>query len=336
MASAVSRVTQNKYTPIAFMVIAVLLAGLAAWAVIGYLEKREAAIRQEIVGNLKEVSVVVASRDLLVGEVISEQNVSVRSIPETYVADATITPQDFDVINGLKLGQKVTAGKQLLRTSIKGLAGVATFSELIPVGNRAITLEVDVTSTNESMIVAGDYIDLGVVAKGKNSTGAAVGGFIVVLQKVLVMATGPITISEPPVNIVGYSEELYRYQSLTLSVPQEEVQKVYSAKAASDGKLTFLVRNPDDKSYASYSSSASKSRFIEVLSGGSANGGLLETKVAATTSVIKGQESGNNGRVQQIRRFGKFVSPKKEMIKKETKNTEEASDKLKNAQASRG
>ena len=73
--------TPNKYTPIILIVAALSLAGLAAWAAISYLEKREETIREEIVGDLKKVRVVVAARNTEVGETASSANMSVREIP---------------------------------------------------------------------------------------------------------------------------------------------------------------------------------------------------------------------------------------------------------------
>jgi len=195
---------RSKYLPILMILIALILAGIAAWASISYLEVREESIREEIVGDLNEIRVVVAVRNIEAGETVSSNNMSVREIPETFVPDGAILPSDFDRVQGLTLTQPISIGKPLMRTSLKGLTGVATFSELIPVGYRAITLEVDVVSTNESLIVAGDHID---IATQPSGDGQASGGFDVVLQKVLVMATGPITISEPPVNVLGYAEE---------------------------------------------------------------------------------------------------------------------------------
>lgn len=294
----------NKYTPIILIVIALALAGLAAWAAISYLEKREETIRQEIVGDLKKVRVVVASRNTEVGETASASNMSVREIPETYVPDMAIFPQDFDRIVGLKLTQPLTKGKPLLRTSLKGLTGVSTFSELIPVGYRAVTLEVDVLSTNESLIVAGDYIDIALVRK-KGSESSINGAFQVLLQKVLVMATGPITISEPPVNVLGYAEELYRYQSITISVAEEDISKIYSV---TDGRFTFLVRNPDDTMIAGYNQSSSTGKYIETLAGGSSQNGILKTTLISPAMSNPVQMISESGGVTKVKRFAKYSS----------------------------
>ncbi|GLS24378.1 Flp pilus assembly protein CpaB [Marinibactrum halimedae] len=245
----------KKYTSIGLLIVALIFSGLAAVASIKYLEKRE----QDLISKLdqkNDTEVIVPSRDLVVGDVISTETVSVRAVPSTFLPSGALYPSDFDAIAGLSIKEPVFSGKPVLRSQLEGLSGVETFSELLQEGQRAITLPIDELQSNENMLVPGDYVDLLIKIKHEASDKTGDKETVSVnslLHRVLILATGPITIADPSYYYSTTQMEGQGYGTITIGVNSKEVPKILAASEM--GELIYLMRNPEDKS---------KGRFNEV------------------------------------------------------------------------
>jgi len=100
-------------------------------------------------------------------------------------------------------------------------------------GNRATPIRVEIDDVLQ-LIRPGDFVDvLGVFADGSAAS--------VLLQRVLVLATG---LDTTQTSTTGGGSRT-RIEALTLSVSMEESQLLALAQAY--GKLSVIVRNPDDQ-----------------------------------------------------------------------------------------
>ena len=181
------------------------------------------------------IDLVVAKVDLDKGAILSNDNVAVRSIPAEYTHEAAMSPANFDRAEGEKLAYPVKAG-QLIMWGLLETKRVPTFSARVEVGHRAMTVPVDEISSISGLLEPGDVIDLIVTVdnEGHKTT-------FPLLQSVQVLATGQRSVDDPK------SGERRDFSTVTLDTTPEQAQHVIMAREG--GKLTALLRNPQDKQH---------------------------------------------------------------------------------------
>ncbi len=211
--------------------VALLIGTLAALAARSYLSSQIEAIEARSKG--KTVQVIVANRELKRGDKISSASVAVRPIPVEYAHSVAITPEAFDRIDGQTLAYPVHAGEMILWGLMEGRR-VPTFSARVEAGHRAMTVAVDEISSISGLLEPGDLIDLLVTfeRKGKKIIRP-------LLQGVQVMATGQQVVDSPR------EGERRQYSTVTIDATPVQAQNVILARDA--GRITALLRNPDDK-----------------------------------------------------------------------------------------
>ncbi|MBC7512840.1 MAG: Flp pilus assembly protein CpaB [Herminiimonas sp.] len=210
---------------------ALLIGALAAVAARSYLSSQIEAI--EARGKGKTVKVIVASRALKRGDKVSSASVAVRDIPVEFAHSVAVTPEAFDRIDGQALAYPVRAGEMILWGLMEGKR-VPTFSARVEAGHRAMTVAVDEISSISGLLEPGDLIDLLVTfeRKGRKITRP-------LLQGVQVMATGQQVVDSPR------EGERRQYSTVTIDITPAQAQNVILARDA--GRVTALLRNPDDK-----------------------------------------------------------------------------------------
>jgi pilus assembly protein CpaB len=211
--------------------VALAIGLLAALAARSYLANRVADLEAKARG--KNVNVVVAKADLPKGTKLSSANVAVRPVPSDYAHSSSVLPDQFDRVEGQALAFNVKSGEAILWSLMEGKK-VPTFSARVDAGRRAITVPVDEINSISGLLEPGDLIDLLVTIdlKGKKIT-------VPLLQSVRVMATGQRSVDDPK------SGERRLYSTVTLDTDPQQAQNVVVAREA--GRLTALLRNPEDK-----------------------------------------------------------------------------------------
>lgn len=204
---------------------------LAALAAKTYLSNQLEAIESR--GKGKTVNVIVAKGDIAKGAKLSSENVAVRPIPVEYAHSVAVLPDNFERIDGQALAYPVKSGEMILWAMME-TQKVPTFSARVEAGRRAMTVPVDEINSISGLVEPGDIIDLMLTLdqKGKKVT-------FPLLQSVQVMATGQHVEDDPK------SGERRQYSTVTLNTSPEQAQNVIVAREV--GKLTALLRNPDDK-----------------------------------------------------------------------------------------
>ncbi|MBC7572886.1 MAG: Flp pilus assembly protein CpaB, partial [Herminiimonas sp.] len=184
-------------------------------------------------GKGKTVNVIVAKRELKRGDKISSDSVAVRPIPVDYAHSAAISPDSFDRIDGQPLAYPIKPGEMILWGLMEGKK-VPTFSARVETGRRAMTVPVDEINSISGLLEPGDLIDLMVTIdqKGRKVT-------LPLLQSVQVMATGQQAVDGPR------EGERKQYSTVTIDTTPDQAKNVIIARDA--GKITALLRNPDDK-----------------------------------------------------------------------------------------
>lgn len=234
-----------------------ILAAMAAffmtqhYAASKVLQERERLLPQ---GGLVEV--LVAARDLSVGDVVSPLTVAVRRMPQDWSLPNSITPLDFDaihqrpVIKSLKAGHPITADH--LRQSHDGSAGVKLES-----GFRAVSIPVDEVSSVGGLIQPGDRIDLwsSAIAAANQSEGAIISLTAerapaqpqarLLAENLLVLATGAQTDrrTEPASSTARGAAANSTYSTLTLAVPAGVANLVLGGQL--QGRMGVALRAPE-------------------------------------------------------------------------------------------
>ena len=211
--------------------IALLVGLLAALAARSYLARQMAEIEARQMGSTVEV--VVAKLPLKQGHQLAKQDLAARSIPKDYVHSGAIPSTEYTSLVGQVLLQGVKEGDPILQ-GMSGPAKTPSFSKRVESGHRAMTVPVDDINSISGMLEPGDLIDLLVTIdqKGRKNT-------FPLLQGVTVMATGQRSVDDPR------SGERRMYSTVTLDTDVQQAQNIIVAREA--GKLTALLRNPEDK-----------------------------------------------------------------------------------------
>ena len=235
---------------IGFGVAAALLSVL-------YLHAREAQLRDQLTPKQAMTEVVVASRDLLKGDVLDSSTLSVRSMPADYVDTGAVKPGEFDQIKGQVLVHNLASGRPLLHSFIDREFPL-DFSDTIPLKRRAMTIQVDEVNSVSGFVRPGDRIDLFVNlpagASGDNDDRQQI---IPLLENTEVLATGTEAARdyEERVRLLrgGVARAPDRhYTALTLNVTAREAAIL--ATAQDKGDVLAVLRNRKDTSGSGFTS----------------------------------------------------------------------------------
>jgi pilus assembly protein CpaB len=189
----------------------------------------------------KTVAVVVARQDLAKGDPIDARTMAIREIPQEFVSSSAVRPERFDAVNGLRLAAALRSGEQLLATAIVG-GDQASFSQRVKPGIRALTIAVDEINSISGMLQPGDRIDLLFSARPPGRDGARGHdgeATVPLFQGLLVLATGRQV--RAGVDERGAQRS---FSTVTVEVEPEQAQRLVVAQRT--GKLTAVLRNPDD------------------------------------------------------------------------------------------
>ncbi|EHP39914.1 Flp pilus assembly protein CpaB [Cupriavidus basilensis OR16] len=288
--------------PWVLLVIAVLAAGLLTFWVYRFLDGREAAMKARLAAEMnrhKRVAVLVPVRDVPAGTPIGNSDFASRDVPADLVFEDVIRASDFDSLSNLKLVRAVSRGRPVRRADVEALQA-RDFSDMLEVGKRALTIEVDALNSADKMLKPGNHIDLYLIS----SAGAATAGGAaadskasgktarLLLSNLAVIATGqdvrPRDLGEAferqrSAQQAGGDPALAGYDSLTLSVSPEQAARI--ALAQKVGSLRAVLRNATDKKatpaitlneQALYSDDVD-TEAVQYIVGGSGKGNLLST-----------------------------------------------------------
>jgi pilus assembly protein CpaB len=204
--------------------------------------------------NRQMVNVVVAKEALNKGAKLGAENLAIRPIPAEYAHSGAVTPDQFERIEGQALAFPVKAGEMLMWSALEGRK-TPTFSARIEVGRRAMTVPVDEINSISGMLEPGDLVDLMLTVNQKNKKLT-----VPLLQNVTVLATGQRVSNDPQ------SGEKRQYSTMTFDTTPEQAQSVIAAREL--GKITALLRNPNDKSHMA--SKADIAAILGLVDGGTA------------------------------------------------------------------
>ena len=144
---------------VSLLMIAVVLGVVGGGLAMLYLKAREADLLEALKPRSEPIAVIVAAKDLVKGDRLDTDSLSVREIPSDCLDPNAVRPANFESIEGQVLIQNLASGKPLLHSFIDREFPL-DFSDTIPQKRRAMTIQVDETSTIAGLIRPGNRIDL--------------------------------------------------------------------------------------------------------------------------------------------------------------------------------
>lgn len=238
------------------LILAVLVAGGLTFLLYKYLTDRETKLKAEMSANRVRagVEVVVPMRDVPAGTPLSSGDFVSREIAQDLVYDDMIRVDDFPSYRPARLVRAVRRGLPLRAGDIDALRG-RDFSDILPAGQRALTLEIDTVNSTADMVRPGNRVDiywLGKVSHQGQSTPDDARTVQLVMANVLILATGQDvrprdageareSVNSNPLGSQGSTS----YSTVTVQVPVSEAARL--ALAQKLGALRLILRNADDK-----------------------------------------------------------------------------------------
>jgi pilus assembly protein CpaB len=269
---------------LALLGVAFLMAGLAAFLVKIYLDKKTAELEANYADKTEKTRVVVPQRDLPAGVRIVIEDFAIRPIRADMTPPDAILPEDIERALGQSLKVALPLGRPLLWSYLSS-GTKPSFSDLLDEDRRALTIAVDELNSISGMIRPSDRIDLFIIGKEKKEGLGAKEATVVMplLQDVLVKATGNIVRRETAADGKEYDRN---YSTLTLDLLPEEIGKVLIAQE--NGELKAALKRPEQNA-ANYRptreadlwSSDGKAKGRLTLYIGGKDAGVLEARTLA-------------------------------------------------------
>lgn len=242
------------HRPALLLVAAAGFGALAVFGVRGYLAERLAVERARLTPAQATIDVVVARHDLAAGVQVDATNMAIRPVPVDFVPGSVVLPDDFEPHAGARLAQPMRSGEPLLATALLGVDR-GTFSSRIRPGIRAMSVLVDEVNSVSGMLQPGDRIDLLFTVRPPDAAGSVRAQEVTstLLQNVEVLATGRqvranggsgTTAAGPGAGGVAGIDARRHFTAITVEVSPVQAQQLIVAQRS--GKLTAMLRNPDD------------------------------------------------------------------------------------------
>ena len=224
------------------LIISLILALISCGFVFGYIKSLEKPIHE-----IKEIKLLVASRNMRVGEEIKTADVSSIDIPEDSLPEGIINERKD--IEGMYVQQPIIMGEPFRQERLAQWEEL-TLSFSIPNDMRAISVYVNENSIFSNQLRVGDKVDVigNYTIETKDEKQIKISNTII--QNVEIMAVGPNRVQKNTTDATQASEEAKLPRAITLCVIPKDAEKIAYTSAFADFALS-LRGNMDDGSVLS-------------------------------------------------------------------------------------
>jgi pilus assembly protein CpaB len=239
------------------LLVALAFGAISAFLVFAFLNRADAS------GSAAAtVPVLVAAQDIALGGEITDQNVTLKSLPAVAKHPNAFTDKSRDTALHQVTTVPISAGEQVLSSQLTKSQSEVGLAGLIPEGHRAVSISVSEVAAGGGFIKPGDSVDVigefqanttapttAVLALPKGDTANKVYVAATVLQNVKVLAIGQTaqipqqSTTSGPDNLAP-SKDAAQVKSVTLALTPQEVEKVFLAEQI--GTLRLAGRRVGD------------------------------------------------------------------------------------------
>ncbi len=195
--------------------------------------QRISDVEKNILGKTTPTDIVVAARVIPAGETFTMESLAKKTVPSEATSRRHVPATDFELLLDAKAKVEIPQGEPVLWTDIEEPVEVGHFSDTIPIGRRAITIDTDTESSFSGLVRPGDRVDI--LRKEKTER-----TFVPLLFDIPVIAVNRRYLPGSP------GEDGNDIHAVTLSVSPAEASRL--SVASREGTLSWLLRNPDDRS----------------------------------------------------------------------------------------
>jgi pilus assembly protein CpaB len=210
-----------------------VMAGLLAKGMLGKPSEQET----EVVTKVKTVSVLVAAKDIEVGERLASGTIIWKEWPADNVLDVMITKDekaDADTAMAETRARiQMFEGEPINEKKVVDPKGGGFMSAVLPKGMRAISVAISERSSAGGFILPNDKVDILLTRKGSNSTARTE----TVISNVRVLAINQIY------RPVKEGEEVALKEGQTATVELTPPQAEIIARMESEGELSLALRS---------------------------------------------------------------------------------------------
>ncbi len=220
------------------LIISLVLALISCGFVFGYIKSLEKPVPE-----VKEVKLLVASRNMKVGEEIKTADVSAIDIPEDCLPEGIIN--DRKSIEGMYVQEPVIMGEPFRPERLAKWEEL-TLSFSIPNDMRAISVYVNENSIFSNQLRVGDKVDVigNYTIKAIDDKEIKISNTII--QNIEILAVGPNRVQKNTNEATETSDEPKLPRVITLCVTPKDAEKIAYTSAFADFALS-LRGNEDEK-----------------------------------------------------------------------------------------
>jgi pilus assembly protein CpaB len=224
----------TRKAPLIFLVLALMLAGGAAWGVHKWISEQTKA------GNgaqkLQSAPVVVAARVLPAGQVLKAKDVAVISWPRNALPAGRFTRAKQVV--GRVLRGPMVKGEPILAAKLAPKGAAGGLSAVVPPGFRAMTVKVNEVIGVGGFVQPGDRVDVLVTLSGGRFNRDPIS--TTVLQDINVL-----TVGEKIQRDGKMRGRTHKVKVVTLQLEPEQAERL--ALASNEGRVVLALRNQSDR-----------------------------------------------------------------------------------------
>lgn len=212
-----------------------ILLGLFAMLVAGIVSLKIAGIVRRSMATPSETQVVVAARDLNVGQLLTDSDVRLAPIPAGALPNGSF--HNVAEVMGRGVVLPMQANEVVLGTKIAGAEEGAGLPAMITHGMRAVSVKVNDVVSVAGFVVPGTHVDVIVTGNPGSNNDPANTTTATVLQDVPVLAAGKKLQRDSE----GKPQDV---PVITLLVSPTDAQLL--TLASSEGRIQLSLRNPTD------------------------------------------------------------------------------------------
>ena len=214
---------------VTILLVAALIAGACTWVVYRLVSVRILASKP-----VSTTQVVAASKDILLGSVLTSADLTTMTLAGTPPKGAILKPEDAI---GRGVITQISQGEPILDSQLAGLGSGGGLAPTIPQGMRACAVRVDEVVGVAGFVTPGMRVD--VLASGNPPGGSASQGVVTetILQNIQVLSAG----TDIQRDQQGKPQQV---QVVNLLVTPEQAQLL--SLAANSLKIQLVLRNPLD------------------------------------------------------------------------------------------
>jgi pilus assembly protein CpaB len=186
---------------------------------------------------VEAVSILVATKELTKGQMLTEKDVSAKEWPKSVVPEGAMTK--IEDVKGHAVLVPILAGEPLVAAKLATDSGAGGLAALVPTGMRAYTIQTSSAASSVGGFVRpGNIVDVLLNLRGSRSDGTGGGSTKTLLQAVEILAVDRFLEESS-------KEPEKEFKSVTLLVTPDQVAKLDLGQHM--GTLTLSLRNPLDK-----------------------------------------------------------------------------------------